>query len=178
MSKNSKFASHNDSSESTQVSDEKLEKDKSNGKGFKFRIFKAPKSGRVIKRIDILTEGWSSRVFKDLNTNVSPPKFSLANTLLEGFVSLEFPISLVWSPFVFPSKGPEGKVIMSASRKPFSHATTIYFSDGSEISLWPRTYLGMWEWHDFDVPEHRKWYSSSPSVSDSQASVKSGGIEC
>jgi hypothetical protein len=61
---------------------------------------------------------------------------------------------------------------MTASRKPFSHATTIYFPDGSEISLWPRTYLGMWEWHDFEVPEHGKWWSSSPSATETQASVK------
>jgi hypothetical protein len=71
MSKASKVASHNDSSESTLGPDEKPEKEKS---GFKFRIFKAPKSGRVIKRIDILREGWSNRVFKDLNTNVSSPQ--------------------------------------------------------------------------------------------------------
>jgi hypothetical protein len=112
MSKSSKLASHNDSSESTLVPDEQPEKDKPTGRGFKFRIFKAPKSGRVIKRIDILREGWSNRVFKDLNTNVfsSPPQIVLGtNPLLEGFVPLEFSISLVWSTLVFPSKGSRRK---------------------------------------------------------------------
>jgi len=63
---------------------------------------------------------------------------------------------------------------MTTSRKPFSHATTIFFSDGSEISLWPRSYLGLWEWHDFEIPEQRKWWNGSPSSSTSPTSQKEG----
>jgi hypothetical protein len=69
-SKSSKVASHAESA-STLVQEEKFGKDNASGKAFSFRIFKGPQSGRVIKRIDILREGWTNRVFKDLNSNVS-----------------------------------------------------------------------------------------------------------
>jgi hypothetical protein len=64
---------------------------------------------------------------------------------------------------------------MTASRKPFSHATTIFFADGTEISLWPRSYLGLWEWHDFEIPEQRKWWNGSPSSVTSPGSEKEAG---
>ena len=64
-------ASHAESA-STIVEEENTRKDNGSGKGFKLRIFQAPKSGRVIQRIDILREGWSNRVFKDLDSKVRP----------------------------------------------------------------------------------------------------------
>lgn len=64
---------------------------------------------------------------------------------------------------------------MIAARKPFSHATTIFFQDGSEISLWPRSYLGLLEWHDFEVPEQGNWCNGSFSSVRSEKERKSGG---
>jgi len=81
-------ASHAESA-STIVEEENTRKDNGSGKGFKLRIFQAPKSGRVIQRIDILREGWSNRVFKDLNSKVDNPHFP-------HFPSVQSPCPLIY----------------------------------------------------------------------------------
>lgn len=108
------------------------------------------------------------------STQRLPPKFSLANTLLEGFVSLEFPISLVWSPFVFPSKG---------SRRKSHHvgvAETIFPRNDNLLSRRFRNfpvaahvsrYVGMARFRGPRTPE----VVVLITLGHRQASVKSGG---
>ena len=133
---------------------------------------------QAVKRIDLLRQEWASRIFKDVDTNVRHTvKPSNQKKVLYFW---EFPFQWLGANAYFYRKGKGGPLAMAAARKPFSSEFIIYFANGNEITLKPRTYLGLWSRSYFEYNDGRyRWdgTTSLRTVDDEELVAKFDQIE-